>query len=395
MNSKNGIVIEQIPDLNDKRAVKEFIKVPWPIYNDDAAWVPPLYLERQMHLSPSNPYFKHAKCCFWIARRNGCAVGRISAQIDFLHLERYGDSTGFWGMLEAENRRDTFENLINTAEVWLRSQGMKRALGPFNLSINQECGLLVDGFDSPPSMMMGHARPWYASHIEACGYSKAKDLLAYTMEMNNDGQPELTKIIAKKASGMRTRRLDKSRLEEEMDVIFKIFNDAWSENWGFIPFTQEEYQDIGSTMRFIADSRLIRIACVDHEPAAFIVVLPNLNEAIRDLNGRLLPLGWLKLLWRLKVRRIETGRILLMGVIKKYRDTLTGAALAYSLFADIRKAVGELGMKKLELSWILEDNLIMRNIIEALGGSVYKTYRIYGKDIPELSQDKQCSMKIQ
>jgi len=375
------LIIEKIPDLKDKRAVKEFISVPWAIYRDDPAWIPPLIVERQMHLSPSNPYFKHARCCFWVARRNGKTVGRISAQIDSLHIERYGDNTGFYGMLEAENSRDTFKSLIETAEAWLRSQGMKRALGPFNLSINQECGLLVKGFETPPSMMMGHARPWYQSNVEACGYSKAKDLLAYTIAANEGNLPEITRIMEKKASVMRTRPLDKSRLKEEMDTIFGIFNDAWSENWGFIPFTQEEYQDIGSTMRFIADSRLIRIACVNDEPAAFIVVLPNLNEAIRDLNGRLLPAGWLKMLWRLKVKRTETGRILLMGVIKKYRDTLTGAALAYSLFSDIRKAVGKLGMKRLELSWILEDNLIMRNIIEALGGRVYKIYRIYGKKL--------------
>jgi hypothetical protein len=284
-------------------------------------------------------------------------------------------------MIEAEDSEETFAALLHAAEEWLGSRGMKHALGPFNFSINQECGLLVEGFETPPAMMMGHARPWYKTHIEKCGYAKAKDLLAYTISCQESQPPEIMRIIEKSSSGMRTRGLDKSRLKEEMDIIFGIFNDAWSENWGFIPFTREEYQDIGRTMRFIADSSLIRIAEIDGEPAAFIVVLPNVNEAIRDLNGKLLPLGWLKLLWRLKVRRPETGRILLMGVLRKYRDTLAGAGLAYGLFSDVRQAVDRIGMKRLELSWILEDNLIMRKIIEALGGRVYKTYRIYGRDL--------------
>ena len=379
--AETEVILKKITSLADVRGVSEFITVPWLIYKRDPSWVPPLVAERKMHFSLSNPYFLHADCSLWIAYRNGQPVGRISAQIDRLYLERYGDSTGFWGMIEAEDSEETFAALLHAAEEWLRSKGMRQALGPFNFSINQECGLLVEGFETPPAMMMGHARPWYKTHIEKCGYAKAKDLLAYTISCQESQPPEIMRIIEKSSSGMRTRGLDKSRLKEEMDIIFGIFNDAWSENWGFIPFTREEYQDIGRTMRFIADSSLIRIAEIDGEPAAFIVVLPNVNEAIRDLNGKLLPLGWLKLLWRLKVKRPETGRILLMGVIRKYRDTLAGAGLAYGLFSDVRRAVDRLGMKRLELSWILEDNLIMRKIIEALGGRVYKTYRIYGRDL--------------
>ncbi len=381
LKHQDYIEIKGFPNLEDRRTCKEFLSVPWSIYKDDAAWVPPLHIERRMHLSASNPYFKHAKCRFWIAYRQGIPVGRISAQIDSLHIDRYQDSTGFWGMLEAENRKDTVEALLHKAEQWLRAHGIKQALGPFNLSINQECGLLVDGFNTPPSMMMGHARPWYKTHIEACGYTKAKDLLAYTID-RDQGQPlAIRRLLEKNSRGMRTRGIDKSRLEQEMDTIFGIFNNAWSNNWGFIPFERDEYQEIGNTMRYIADSRLIRIAEIDDEPAGFIVVLPNLNEAIKDLNGRLLPFGWLKIIWRMKVKRPETGRVLLMGVIKKYRDTLAGAAITYGLFSDIQQAVRELGMKRLELSWILEDNMIMRRIIEALGGKVYKTYRIYGRKI--------------
>jgi len=194
MKQRNGLELTEITSLKDSVSVNEFIRVPWLIYRDDPAWVPPLLIERRMHLAPYNPYFHHARCSFWVVRRNGRAVGRISAQVDRLHLKRYGDSTGFWGMLEAEDNREIFELLLSAAEEWLRSMGMKRALGPFNLSINQECGLLVEGFDTPPSMMMGHARQWYSDHVEACGYRKAKDLLAYTLDMNESQPPGIRKI---------------------------------------------------------------------------------------------------------------------------------------------------------------------------------------------------------
>ncbi len=381
MTRQSGITIKKLPDLKGSRLKKDFIRLPYGIYRNDPNWIPPLEIERSMHLSPSNPYFRHAKCAFWVAYLDGKPAGRISAQIDRLYLERYREKTGFFGMLEAEKQPGITKKLLETAEKWLASQGMEKIMGPFNLSINQECGLLIKGFDTPPSMMMGHAQRWYSSAIEAEGYQKAKDLLAYTIDTTEQERPEISRILEKTATGMRTRGIDKSRLQDEMDRIFAIFNDAWSENWGFVPFTREEYMEIGSTMKYIADSRLIRIAEIDGEPAAFIVVLPNINEAIQDLDGRLFPFGWAKLLWRLKVRGIGSGRVLLMGVIRKYRDSLAGAALAYSLFSDVSYAVKALGMKQLELSWILEDNMIMRRIIESIGGKVYKTYRIYSKEL--------------
>ena len=162
----------QIVKVEDRQARNTFIRLPWFLYRNDPMWVPPLLLERRMHLSPKNPYFEHATCCFWVAYRDGKPVGRISAQIDQMHLERYKDSTGFFGMLESEDNIETFKALFDTAESWLRSQGMLCCRGPFNLSINQECGLLVTGFDTPPSMMMGHALPYYNERIEECGYSK-------------------------------------------------------------------------------------------------------------------------------------------------------------------------------------------------------------------------------
>ena len=371
----------QIIKAEDSISRNAFISLPYSLYREDPLWIPPLLLERRMHLSLKNPYFEHAKCCFWIALRGKIPVGRISAQIDRLYLERYKDSTGFWGMLESEDRKETFKALLETAEIWLRDQGMIRALGPFNLSINQESGLLVDGFNTPPSIMMGHAFPYYARHIEECGYEKAMDMLAYTIERDEKYPPVIRQLIARNAGQMRTRSIRKACLSKEMDTIFSIFNDAWSKNWGFIPFTRQEYQDIGKDFRFLAKKELVRIAEIDGRPVAFIAVIPNLNEVIRDLNGRLLPFGWLKILWRLKIRYPKSARVVLMGVVREYQDSLAGAALVYGLISDVQKAVYRLGIESLELSWILETNKAMRNIIEAIGGKVYKTYRIYGKKL--------------
>jgi hypothetical protein len=344
-------------------------------------WVPPLLLERRMHLSPKNPYFEHARCGFWIASRQGKPVGRISAQIDQLHLERYRDGTGFWGMLEAEDDIRTFRELLNTAETWLRNEGMTRARGPFNLSINQECGLLVAGFDTPPSIMMGHARPYYQEHIEHCGYRKTKDLFTYTIDWDFKPSAAMRLVTQRTRHRIQTRMLRKAHFQEEMNIIQSIFNDAWSGNWGFVPFTQKEFEHLGKDLKLLFNDKLARIAEVNGVPAAFMLVLPNLNEVIRDLNGKILPLGWLKILWRLKMTYPKTARIPLMGVCSQYHDSLLGAALAYRLIGDIQAAGGHCGIKKLELSWILEDNLTMRNIIENIGGTVDKTYRIYDKTL--------------
>jgi len=371
----------QIIKVGNRRTRNTFIRLPWSLYKDDPMWVPPLLFERRMHLSPKNPYFEHAACCFWIAYRDEKPVGRISAQIDRLYLDRYQDDTGFWGMLEAEDNIETFQILLNTAENWLRGQGMVRTRGPFSLSINQECGVLVEGFNTPPSIMMGHARPYYRSHIEQCGYGKTIDLLAYIIDANFSHSPSMQMIIKRAKSRVQTRTLRKSQFQEDMNIIQSIFNDAWSENWGFVPFTHKEFEHLGKDLKLLIDEKLVSIAEVNGAPAAFMVLIPNVNEVIRDFNGRLLPLGWLKLLWRLKVKYPETARIPLMGVLRKYQESPLGAMLAYRVIADLQEPTVNRGIKKVELSWILEDNLGMRNIIKDIGGSVYKTYRIYSKNL--------------
>lgn len=367
------VQVESRSDLNT------FLKLPWSLYRDDPNWIPPLLHEQRGLFSPKNPYFKHAACRCWIALRAGRPVGRISAQIDRLHLDRYHDATGFFGMLEAEDDGETFQALLRTAEDWNRAAGMHRIRGPFNLSINQECGLLVDGFETKPAMMMGHARPYYTVRLEQCGYVKEKDLLAYAIDTGVEPSNAMNLILKRTQKRIETRTVRKKDFQQDLDIVFDIFNDAWSDNWGFIPFTRDEIIHMANDLKLVINEQFARIAFIDGRPSAFVVMLPNLNEAIEDLDGRLLPLGWLKLLWRLKVRRLRTGRVLLMGVRKAFQGTTLGAALAYRVIGDTRQAVLDYGIKELELSWILEDNIGIQSIIEDFGGRRYKRYRIFSR----------------
>ncbi|GBE10695.1 hypothetical protein BMS3Abin12_01268 [bacterium BMS3Abin12] len=371
----------RIEPVDGRRGLARFLRLPHAIYRDDPAWIAPLILERREHLSRKNPYFEHAEWRAWIARRGTRTVGRITAQVDRLHLERHRDATGFFGMIEAEDRAETFQALLDTAEQWLRAQGMRRVRGPFSFSINDESGLLVEGFETPPMVMMGHARRYYGPRVEACGYAKAMDLLAYRLTTEAEAPAALRALAARLDKRVQVRPLRRRDFAREIETLRDIFNDAWSENWGFIPFTPAEFEELGRNLRLLLDDDFIQIAEVDGRPAAMAVALPNLNEAARDLNGRLLPLGWLKLLWRLKVRFPSSGRVPLLGVRKCYQNSLLGPALAYMVIDGLAAPVRRRGIGMMELSWILETNRRMRAILEDMGASAYKRYRVYEKTL--------------
>ena len=372
----------QIREVRTKADRKIFIAISWSIYADDPHWVPRLFAERKGAFSPKHPFFQHARWKSWVAFRDGKPVGRISAQIDELYLARHHPGTGFYGMLESFNDPDVFAALFEAAESWLKQQGMTKVIGPFNLGINQEIGCLVEGFDTPPYMMMGHARPYYDASIKKLGYEKAQDLLAYELRQHMFGLPDnLKKLIDRLSDKMTLRQLDRKNAIAELDTMREIFNDAWSENWGFVPFTHEEFRRVGKELLMIVPDDFTWIAEVDGKPAAFIVLMPNLNEASADLNGRLFPFGWLKLLWRLKVRTPKSGRIPLMGVRKEYQHTRLGPALAFLTIRALEKPAMKRQMEKIEMSWVLEQNLATRNIIEKVGGVVSKRYRMYQKDL--------------
>ena len=371
----------RIVPVAGRRLTRSFIELPWTLYAADPCWIPPLLFERKWHLSSRNPYFEHADFQAWLACRGERVVGRISAQVDRLHLQRYNDATGFFGFLEAEDHAETFQALFETAEGWLGRQGMRRIRGPFSLSINDESGLLVEGFDSPPPIMLGHALPYYAGRVEEQGYVKEQDLLAYRVSPATPDPRHLDALRKRAGDRVKVRPMRRAHFNEELAIIRDIFEDAWSENWGFIPFTAAEFTELGKTLKLLVDADSVRIADVDGEPAAMIVMFPNLNEMIRDLNGRLLPLGWLKLLWRLKVAGARSARVPLMGVRRRFQGSRLGATLALMLIAPLHEKARKQGMEEVDMSWILEDNQGMRKIIESVGSQLYKRYRIYQKEI--------------
>lgn len=375
------ITVERV---EGRAGLDRFLAVPDPIYRDDPNWVKPLDFERREHLDPAkNPFLRRIEMAFFVARRGGRDVGRISAQINRAHLERYADATGHFGFLEGEDDPELFAALLEAAEGWLRALGMRRITGPFDPSINDSCGLLVQGFDKPPSMMMAHHRPWYGPRLEALGLRKAKDLFCYWIDLREPLPRAAEAALARgsRSARIRTRPLDMRRYEDEIRTICTIFNDAWSDNWGFLPFDEAEAQHLARSIRPLVRAEDFVVAEFEGEPAAMLVVLPNLNLAIRDLGGRLLPFGWAKLFWRLKVRGIDEWRMPLMGVRKAFQNSPVGAALALAAMAEIRRVHTARGTRGAELSWILEDNRRIQSIIELCGGRHYKTYRIYEKDI--------------
>ncbi len=381
MNNISDSTLE-IREVSGRKALNTFIRVPWRIYKDDPNWVPPLLAERRDALSPKHPYFKHALWRAWVAYRNGEPVGRISAQIDDLHLKQYDTKTGFFGLIEAPDDDEVFSALFQAAEAWLRSQGIRNLIGPFNLSINQDLGVLVEGFDSPPYVMTGHAPAYYGAAIERCGYRPAQDLLAYGLDGGTLAIPRVMQaLIDRSGDRIKVRSLGSRSNEDELNSMRDIFNDAWKNNWNFTPFTTEEFNLVGKEILLAAPKDFIQIAEVDGEDAAFIVLLPNINEAIADLDGRLLPFGWAKLFWRLKVEFPRSARVALMGVRQKYQNTRFGPALAYMIINAVMEAGKAKGLERVEMSWILEHNHGVRNIIESVGGQITKRYRMYEKEL--------------
>ena len=363
------------------KALRQFLALPHRIYASDPAWIAPLDFMKREQLSKANHFFEHARWRAWIAYRNGITVGRITAQIDEMHLQQHVDAVGYFGMLEADDDPAIFSALFGAAEDWLRSEGMQQVRGPFNLHVNEEVGLLVDGFATAPYVLMGHARRWYGPSVEAQGYVGAKDLLAYQVRPDFEAPRVMERLASRVSDRVKTRPMRRKHLAEDARIMLKIFNDAWQNNWGFVPLAESEWLETVSTLAKLMPDDYIQIAEYDGEPVAFIVALPNLNEAARDLNGRLLPFGWAKLLWRLKVRHPKTARVPLMGVKQSFQHSRLGPTLAFMVIDAVRKALHARGVKDVEMGWILEDNDGMRSIIETIGGLAYKRYRVYQKDL--------------
>jgi hypothetical protein len=371
-----------IKRVTSKAERNAFVDLPWEIYDSDPHWIPPLKDEVHGLIDPKrNPWFGHGIAEFWLAERDGKVVGRISAQMDALVQEHMAPGTGQWGMFEAKDDAAA-EALINTAETWLRAQRMTSAVGPISISIWDEPGLLIEGFEEPPMVMMGHHRPEYRQWIEAAGYKKAKDLFTFELDIRIDMIPVIDRLIKSGEANprIRIRDVDKSKFDQEAAIILDILNDAWSDNWGFVPLTDDEIAYAGKKLKPIIVEDLVKIAEVDGEPVAFMITIPDMNEMIRDLDGKLFPFGWAKLLWRLHKVATRRVRVPLMGVRKSIQGGRMASQLAFMLIEFTRRVcVNKYGINVGEFGWVLEDNQGMMSIAQLPGANINHTYRIYEK----------------
>ena len=366
-----------------------FVDYAYRINANDPAWVPPLRMEAIELVTPGkNPFFEHADVQLFLARRGGKIVGRISAHIDHLAVamdpvQGMGPGTGNWGLLEAEDEA-TAHALIARAEDWLREKGMTRVLAPLSMSIWEEPGQLVRGFEQPPTVMMGHQSKRYPAYIEGMGYTPAKSLLTYELDITKDFPPLIQRIVAsgEKNPRIRIRGVDKSKFDAEAKLILDILNDAWSDNWGFVPFTDTEIAYAGKKFKPIVREDLIMIAEYDGEPVAFMMTLPDLNEVLKPMGGSLFPFNWAKLLLWLRKPKTTTMRVPLMGVRKRLQASRLASQLAFMMIEYIRRnSVATYGASRGEIGWILDDNQGMVAIADAIDSKVNKEYVIYGKGL--------------
>ncbi|MBL4603530.1 MAG: hypothetical protein JKY84_12345, partial [Emcibacteraceae bacterium] len=352
MNAAN---IEIRPALN-KADRKVFVKVLWHIYEGEPNWTPPLIIERMDAIDKKkNPYFQHADVRFWVAYKDGKPVGRISAQIDELVEKHHGIKTGHYGFFDCIDDQEVANALFDTACTWLKEKGMVEVIGPFSLSINEETGMLVEGFNTPPQLLMGHSRPYFEKLITNYGLEKTKDAWAYRLDITKPVLPPVIQKLVDRAvdRGQITfRHINMDNYEEDLRTILDIFNDAWIDNWKYIPFTEAELDHAVKELKMIIREDFTYIVEVDGEPAAMMVTLPNINEIIRDFDGKLFPFGIFKLLWRLKIRpSFKTVRVPLMGVRTKYQNSRLSGIMSFGLFEICRQSAIKIGCEEAELSW--------------------------------------------
>jgi hypothetical protein len=366
-----------------KKVLKDFLNVVDRIYEGETNYVRPLDFDVEGRLDQKkNPFFEHAEGTGWVAYDDGVPVGRITAQIDREHLARHQDGAAFFGFLDTVNSADVADALLAEAAGWAKSRGMKRIRGPFSLNINEESGCLVEGFDSPPNAMMTYHRPYQGGLIELGGYRKVKDLFSWGYEVGRvppRAQRAFDEIAA--MPEVTVRPVNTKDLLADVELVMDIFNDAWSENWGFVPLTKNELKKMAEDFKLILVPELTKLVFIHGEAAAVLLAIPNINEAIADLRGQLFPFGVAKLLWRLKVRGVKTGRLVILGIRKKYRGVRKYGGLSAYLYVAANQGAHLIGLHTGELGWTLEDNAAINAGIRLMGGRVVKKYRIYEKEI--------------
>ena len=374
--------VEVIPVANS-RDLRHFIRLPWTLYRDDPYWVPPLLVDMKKLLDKTkHPFFRHSSADFFLARRDGEWVGRIAAILNNNHNRYHNERAAFFGFFESIDDREVASALLGRAEQWARDLGMVELRGPMNYSTNETVGLLVEGFDSSPFVLMCHNPRYYSRLIEDAGFSKSMDLYAWWMQTEQGLNPKITRVGERvlKGEGIAVRPLNTANFREEVAIIQKIYNDAWSSNWGFVPMTDEEFRHLADDLKPVVDPRVVLIAEKGGEPVAFSLALPDFNQALKKINGRLFPLGLPLLLYH--ARHIRQVRVLALGIAKKVQNwNGVGAALYYESF---RRGVAA-GYRTCEFSWTLENNELINRSMQLFGARIYKRYRVYGKALSSRS----------
>src|SRR5574337_100608 len=362
----------QIEQVSSKTDLDRFIGFPWRVYQGNPNWVPPLISEMRFILGDRNPFFRHAEAGYFLAMDKGNPAGRIAAIVDRNHINVHGEQCGFFGFFECLPDPDAARELLAAAARWLRERDLELMRGPMNPSTNDECGFLVEGFDSPPMIMMAYTPPYYLDYMDQCGLCKAKDLYAYLTVIKDvsagDRLERLAAAIKSRNPGLTVRPANMRDFQKELEAVKEIYNSAWSRNWGFIPMTDEEIESMAKRLKPLIVPDLLIMAEMDGKPAGFFMAVPDYNQALGRINGRLGPLGLLKFLWH--SRRISDIRVLTMGVKEEYRKKgIEGLLYLESFKAAMRK-----GYRRAEMSWVLEDNELMKKGCEVMGGRLYKKY---------------------
>lgn len=376
------LVIEPIAG---RRAMQRFITFPWQVYAGNPYWVPPLLLERRQFFNPArNPFFRHADVQYFIARRGRRDVGTIAAFINHAHNQAHNEQVGFFGFFEALPDQEAAVALLETAAQWVRNRGMQAICGPANFAVDNESGLLLDAYDQPPTMMTVYTPPAYCEYVAAAGFVKAADWYAYAIDRETlvgddprDLPPRMLRglEIARRRSGASFRKVRMREFNQELARLRTVYNQAWERNWGFVPLDEAEIDYLATNLKPFVDPDLIFVAEAEGWAVGISITLPDLNQPLRRVNGRLLPLGWWHL-WR-GLKRIDAVRFFAMGIVPAYRHRGIEAVF----YAEtIREAVRK-GYQRAELSLIVESNTMMRRSIEAFGARIAKTYRVYEKQL--------------
>ncbi len=372
----------KIRKVENEKDRMQFIKLPWQLYTGDQNWVPPLIFDVRKNLDPKhNPFFQHAEMDMFLAEKDGKLVGRIAAIKNDNHNNFHKDKAGFFGFFETIDDEEVSDLLLDTACEWVKAKGFNEILGPVNPSTNDECGLLIDGFNSPPVFLMTYNPKHYQAKIEGFGFDKAKDLYAYYIPsevINNrkvmDKLERMAELI-KKRNDVTTHKLNMKDLPNEVRKIEEVYNSAWESNWGFVPITTAEFDYLAESLKMVVDPDLVMFAEVAGKPAGFTLSLPDFNQVLKKVNGRLLPFGFLKILTGKK--KIDFLRVIIMGVKPEYQKK----AIDSVFYLETIKNGNKNGYTGAEISWVLEDNMPMRMTAEKLGAHIYKTYRIYRKGL--------------